>query len=78
MVIGEVVSRSGDRIEQSGRPPYFRVQVKTPPEEMAKLRGSKLQAGMPAEILIQTSERTLMNYLTKPLTDQMARGMNEK
>ncbi len=33
---------------------------------------------MPAEVLIQTSERTLMNYLTKPLTDQIRRGMNEQ
>lgn len=79
VVIGKVVSRSGDRIvEQSNRPPYFRVQVRTPPEEMSKLNGRALQAGMPAEVLIQTGERTLINYLTKPLTDTIARGMNEK
>ena len=78
VIMGKVVSRSGDRIESNNRPPYFRVQVETPPEEMKKLQGRKLQAGMPAEVLIQTSERTLMNYLTKPLTDQIRRGMNEQ
>ncbi|MDY8108848.1 HlyD family type I secretion periplasmic adaptor subunit [Fulvimarina sp. 2208YS6-2-32] len=78
VIIGTVTSRSGDRIEQSNRPPYFRVQVETPPEEMRKLSGRELQAGMPAEVLIQTSERTLLNYLTKPLTDQLVRGMNEQ
>ena len=78
VVMGKVVSRSGDRIEQNNRAPYFRVQVETPPEEMAKLQGRPLQAGMPAEVLIQTQERTLMNYLTKPLTDQIMRGMNEQ
>ncbi|KQT68916.1 MULTISPECIES: HlyD family type I secretion periplasmic adaptor subunit [unclassified Aureimonas] len=77
VVMGRVVSRSGDQIESPNRAPYFRVQVETPPEEMNKLGGRQLQAGMPAEILIQTRERTLMNYLTKPLTDQLARGMNE-
>lgn len=78
VIMGKVVSRSGDRIEPNNRAPYFRVQVETPPEEMSKLQGRSLQAGMPAEVLIQTSERTLMNYLTKPLTDQIMRGMNEE
>lgn len=77
VVMGKVVSRSGDQIESANRAPYFRVQVETPPEEMNKLSGRQLQAGMPAEILIQTRERTLIDYLTKPLTDQLARGMNE-
>jgi HlyD family secretion protein/epimerase transport system membrane fusion protein len=78
VIMGKVMSRSGDRIEQNNRAPYFRVQVETSPEEMAKLQGRPLQAGMPAEVLIQTQERTLMNYLTKPLTDQIMRGMNEQ
>ncbi|WP_082660083.1 HlyD family type I secretion periplasmic adaptor subunit [Aureimonas sp. AU40] len=78
VIMGRVVSRSGDRIEPNNRAPYFRVQVETPPGEMKKLQGRQLQAGMPAEVLIQTSERTLMNYLTKPLTDQLRRGMNEQ
>jgi HlyD family type I secretion membrane fusion protein len=78
VVMGEVVARSGDRIEPSNRPPYYRVQIRTPPREMKKLEGRKLQAGMPAEVLIQTSERTLINYLTKPLTDQLVHGMNEQ
>lgn len=79
VITGKVVSRSGDRIvEQSNRPPYYRVQVRTSPEEMAKLQGRALQAGMPAEVLISTGDRTLAEYITKPLTDQIARGMNEQ
>ncbi|MEX6509233.1 HlyD family type I secretion periplasmic adaptor subunit [Jiella sp. M17.18] len=78
VVMGKVVARSGDRIEQANRAPFFRVEVKTPPEEMKKLKGRQLQAGMPAEVLIQTGTRTLVNYLTKPLTDQLVHGMNEK
>ena len=79
VILGEVVARSGDHItDQSNRPPYYRVMVKTSPEEIKKLEDQTLQAGMPADILIQTRERTLLNYLTKPLTDVIARGMNEK
>jgi len=77
MVIGKVVARSGDRIETPNRPPYYRVQVQTSPEEMKKLGGQQLQAGMPADVLLQVSSRTLISYLTKPLTDQIGRGMNE-
>ena len=78
VVMGKVISRSGDRIETPNRSPFFRVQVETPPSEMKKLDSRKLQAGMPAEVLIQTGERTLINYLVKPLTDQLSRGMNEQ
>ncbi|MBC6718648.1 HlyD family type I secretion periplasmic adaptor subunit [Aurantimonas sp. DM33-3] len=78
VVMGKVISRSGDRIEAPNRSPFFRVQVETPPSEMKKLDSRKLQAGMPAEVLIQTGERTLINYLVKPLTDQLSRGMNEQ
>jgi epimerase transport system membrane fusion protein len=34
-------------------------------------------AGMPAEILINTGERTLVQYLVKPLTDSFKRSFIE-
>ena len=47
-------------------------------EELAKLGEVKLTQGMVAEVLIQTGERTALQYLLKPLTDSFARGMNEE
>ena len=32
---------------------------------------------MPAEVMINTGERTLLNYLLQPATDAMARSMTE-
>jgi len=32
---------------------------------------------MPAEVFIRTGERTLLNYLTKPLLDRMNRSLTE-
>jgi hypothetical protein len=54
------------------------VQVEVPTNEMNKLGTQSVHAGMPAEILVQTGSRTFMDYLIRPLTDAMSRGLNEK
>jgi HlyD family secretion protein len=33
---------------------------------------------MPAEVMIQTAERTFVQYLTKPITDSMSRAFREQ
>jgi HlyD family secretion protein len=40
--------------------------------------GLTLSPGMPAEVLIQTSERTALSYLLKPLEDAMAHAFKER
>ena len=40
-------------------------------EEFARLIDLKLLPGMPVEAFIQTSDRTVMSYLVKPLHDQI-------
>jgi len=78
-IFGEVTTKSGDRIvEQSNQAPYYRVQIKTTANELKKLGDQRLQAGMPAEVLIKTKDRTLLNYISKPLTDAMSRGLREE
>jgi HlyD family secretion protein len=59
-------------------PAYYLVRVEVPESEIAKLGDQKLRPGMPAEIFIQTGERTALSYLVKPLTDQIKRAMNER
>ncbi len=65
-------------IDEATREPYFLVRVEIPADERAKLGDARLSAGMPAEVLIQTGERTALQYLLKPLTDALARGLNEE
>lgn len=76
---GEVIRVSPDRLtdEQTGRS-YFSARVAIPPEELEKLGGQRLKAGMPAEVLVQTGERTLVDYLWKPVSDAMSRGLIER
>ncbi|MBL7406523.1 HlyD family type I secretion periplasmic adaptor subunit, partial [Escherichia coli] len=46
-------------------------------EDLARLNGIKLVPGMPAEVFIQTGERTMFSYLIKPLSDQVRRAFKE-
>lgn len=58
--------------------PYYLVHVipETSSLENAKISG--LQAGMAAEIYIQTQARTALEYFMKPITDTIARSFVEK
>ncbi|WP_305988459.1 HlyD family type I secretion periplasmic adaptor subunit [Roseibium sp. MMSF_3544] len=46
--------------------------------ELGRVQNFNLTPGMPAEVLIQTEERTFMEYLTKPITDSMSRAFREE
>ena len=57
---------------------YYIVRITIPPEELKKLTGLTLVPGMPAEAFIQTSERSALSYLVKPLEDQIKRAFREE
>jgi HlyD family secretion protein/epimerase transport system membrane fusion protein len=64
---GLVTTVSADRLIGSGGTPYFLVRVQVAESELARLAGRTLIPGMPAEVLINKSERTLLSYLLSPL-----------
>ena len=57
---------------------FYTVRIGIPAKELARLGGLKLVPGMPVESFIQTQERTVLSYLTKPLTDQALKAFREK
>ncbi len=57
---------------------YYTVRIAISADEIAKLEGLKLVAGMPVEAFIQTASRSMISYLTRPMTDQIARAFKEK
>lgn len=78
-IYGYVVSVSGDSmVDDRSSGPYFLTRIEIPAEERQKLGEIKLTAGMPADVLIQTGERTALTYLLKPMADAFARGLNEE
>jgi HlyD family secretion protein len=56
---------------------YYTIRVAIPAEELRRLGGLRLVAGMQAEVYVQTHDRTPFQYLIKPLEDQIARTFRE-
>ena len=77
---GRVVFVSAD-LEQDQRaqaPPYFRSRVELDPGEVEKLVDQRIISGLPAEVHLQTRERTILSYFLKPITDQISRTFRER
>jgi HlyD family secretion protein len=76
---GEVIMVSPDLTQdQRTGTSYYTVRVALKADELRKLGKSKLVPGMPVEVFIQTSERTVLSYLTRPLTEQAERAFRER
>lgn len=65
-------------IEQRTGAAYYTAFVVLPKEEVQRLKGLTLTPGMPAEVFFRTTERTILSYLVKPLTDQIERAFREE
>lgn len=80
VVQGELVYVSADRQAEPNRPEvtYFIGRVTVVADQLAKLGQHKLQAGMPAEVVLKTGERTLAGYLLKPLLTRMPFAFKER
>lgn len=75
---GTVTHVSADRTDdKTTRSAFYRVTVALDKGELAKLGGLQLRPGMPAETFIQTGQRTMLRYILKPLSDQLARAFRE-
>jgi membrane fusion protein, type I secretion system len=57
---------------------YYTTRIAMTKSEIARLGDVKLIPGMPVEAFVQTGERSVMSYLTKPLQDQFMRAFREK
>jgi HlyD family secretion protein len=64
--------------EQQTNQSYYLVRTALDEETLNRLGDLILVPGMPAETFIQTHERTPLEYLLKPLQDQMARTFRER
>lgn len=76
---GKISVISADLVvdQRTGLGQYL-VRIAIPEEQTARLGELKLVPGMPVEAFIQTRPRTVISYLAKPITDQLARTFREK
>ncbi len=63
--------------DQANTPPYYKVHVELPKDQLARIKNIELVPGMNAEVFIQTKSRLVFEYLLQPLTDQIRRTMRE-
>ena len=59
-------------------PAHYLVRASLSEAELGRLGEFRLVPGMPAEVFIQTQTRTPLQYLIKPLRDQIARTFRER
>lgn len=79
VIAGEVVHVSADSFEdEATRARYYKVRARvTERGQRDMTENMQLLAGMPAEVMILTGERTFASYIVKPISDMLARAMRE-
>ena len=76
---GLVTQVSADRFvdEKTGQP-YYKVVTKVAPEGLKMLADLQVRPGMPVDMFVITGERTMMNYLFRPILDRLKLSMTEE
>lgn len=76
---GEVTVVSADRTtdERTGES-FYKIQIRVTEKGMAMLREHQIRPGMPVEAYVITGERTMMNYLLKPMLDRIRTSLGEE
>ncbi len=75
LIMGRLDSVSRDRlIDDATKQPYYRGIVSLDETQIPQELRPRVRAGMPAEVLVATGERTVLSYVIQPLTSTLRRG----
>ncbi len=75
---GTVRSVSADRlIDDITGEPYYMARIDIAGQKLSSGGNLELVPGMPAEVFIETGDRTAISYFVKPLTDRLAKTFIE-
>lgn len=78
-VAGEVTLVSADRqVDERTEEPYYTLRAQVSAEGMRQLGGLQIRPGMPVEAFVKTGERSMLNYLFKPLLDRTHMALVEE
>ena len=76
---GKVLTISADSLtDEATHQSYYLAQIQVTPEGMTKLSQNHVRPGMPADVVIKTGERTMLNYLIKPLSQRLNASFKEQ
>lgn len=75
---GRIINISADSLEDERTGQFYYVaQVKMDTEQTDQIAALDLMPGMPADLFVNTGERTALSYLARPLSDRLARTFIE-
>lgn len=78
MAVGHVTYISADRlVDRASDQPYYSVTVAVEPESLRQAGDIKLLAGMPAEVFIEGTQQTALQYLVEPITAVLRKSARE-
>ncbi|WBL75263.1 HlyD family type I secretion periplasmic adaptor subunit [Bradyrhizobium xenonodulans] len=76
---GLVTQVSADAVtDDNSKGQFYTARIEVKPEELSRIPGVKLYPGMPIEAVILTGERTLLDYLLRPLLDSFSHSFREQ
>jgi len=76
---GRLATVSADAlIDESRHISYYSAEIHIDSSELAKLNGVQLYPGMPAEVMIVTGKRTMLEYTLQPIVDSFRRAFREE
>lgn len=79
LIVGQLRSVSPDRlVDEQTKQPYYQAVVAVANTDLPDEMKARLRPGMPAEVIFTTGERSVMSFLTRPLTDALAHSFREK
>lgn len=73
--IVETVAADATTDQHGGR--FYMARVRVSKDQLVHLNGQKLVSGMPAEVLIKAGERSIIEYMMRPLTDSFFKAFKE-
>jgi HlyD family secretion protein len=77
-VAGKVIQVAADTTKVDNQtPPFYAVRLRISADELAKLGDNKLRPGMNAQAFIQTESQSPLEYLVRPLIEQIKYAMTE-
>lgn len=78
-VDGEVVTVSADRlIDPATHQSYFEARIRVHEDSLARQPGIEMVPGMPADVVIKTGARTVLEYIAKPVTRYLFTSFREE
>jgi HlyD family type I secretion membrane fusion protein len=79
-IFGTVDILSPDLIypEDTRQPAYYLARISVPDGNVPEAIKGRIIPGMPADAIIVTGERTMVDYLVKPIRDSLDKSMREE